>query len=150
MLLSVLPVRTISEMHSPVNKNLSLKPREIGHLDNATLRNNSILKTSFQNPNKEAWVWLPWVKKPSPAKNLNTSAIMLSCPHASQVSGHEFTHAVQAHIFNLSFRPIPKEQSATEEEWRNPENACPTMLLQGILSKYFLFWLRPRDDLLAR
>ena len=46
-------MRIIGEMRPPVNKNLSQKPREIVHLDNASLRNESILKKAFQNP--DAW-----------------------------------------------------------------------------------------------
>ena len=60
-LLSVQLMRIIGEMRSPVNKNLSQKPREIVHLDKATRRNQSILKKAFQIPTsssagrKDSW-----------------------------------------------------------------------------------------------
>jgi hypothetical protein len=50
MPLSVLLVRTIGEVRPHVNKNLSQKSREIGHLDKRSRRNKVFLKKVFQNP----------------------------------------------------------------------------------------------------
>ena len=72
--LSVQLMRSIGEMRSSVNKILSQKQREIGHLDKPTLRNKSILKMAFQDPTslERRACPKPVELAPSPAKNLNT------------------------------------------------------------------------------
>jgi len=58
--LSVYQYELYAKRTAAVNKNLSQKPREIVHLDNASLQNQSILKKAFQNQNFGAQVPSPF------------------------------------------------------------------------------------------
>jgi hypothetical protein len=91
-------MRIIGETRSPVKKIQQNRQREIGHLDKPTLRKQSILKKPFQQ-SKLVEHKRPRLRKPE------TSDIALSCPNASQVSGHEFTHAVHILLVCHSERP---------------------------------------------
>jgi hypothetical protein len=65
-------------------------------------------------------------------KATQNSSLALSCPHASQVSGHEFTHAVQV-LFSLSFRATardPDPELAEGEGGLSGSRGTPTLLPQ--------------------
>ena len=119
-------MRIIGEAHSAVKKIQQNHQREIGHLDKPTLRKQPILKTPFQS-----------------------SAILdRSRPRLRRLAHSVATFGERAAltalqgrlkiIYSLSFRLIPREQDATEEEWEESRESLRTHTVSGSSLKTLL------------